>query len=59
LPCGFTRRGLPLALPLVGDKFCDAKVLRAARACETAHPFVMPDPGVVRTLEQMMASKSR
>jgi len=48
-----------LALPLVGDKFCDAKVLRAARACETAHPFVMPDPGVVRTLEQMMASKSR
>ena len=59
VPCGFTRSGLPVALQRVGDEFCDAKVLRATRAYETTHPFVMPDPGVVRTMEQMMASKSR
>lgn len=44
VPCGFTRSGLPVALQLVGDKFRDAMVLRAARAFEAAHPFVMPHP---------------
>lgn len=42
VPCGFTRAGLPVAMQLVGDKFADATVLRAARAYEAAHPFVMP-----------------
>jgi aspartyl-tRNA(Asn)/glutamyl-tRNA(Gln) amidotransferase subunit A len=42
VPCGFTRSGLPVAMQIVGDKFTDAKVLQAARAYETAHPFVMP-----------------
>lgn len=42
VPCGFTRAGLPVALQLVGDKFADTKVLRAARAYETTHPFVTP-----------------
>lgn len=42
LPCGFTARGLPVAMQIVGNKFADAKVLRASRAFEQAHPFVLP-----------------
>lgn len=42
LPCGFTARGLPVAMQIIGNKFADAKVLRASRAFEQAHPFVMP-----------------
>ncbi len=42
VPCGFTRAGLPVAMQLVGDKFADATLLRAARAYEAAHPFRMP-----------------
>ncbi len=41
LPCGFVD-GLPIAMQLVGAKFSDAKVLRAARAYESKNPFVMP-----------------
>jgi len=43
VPCGFTGSGLPVALQIVGDKFADARVLQAAKAYESAHPFVMPD----------------
>jgi Asp-tRNA(Asn)/Glu-tRNA(Gln) amidotransferase A subunit family amidase len=42
VPCGFTAAGLPVALQLVGRRFDDATVLRAARAYENAHPFRMP-----------------
>jgi aspartyl-tRNA(Asn)/glutamyl-tRNA(Gln) amidotransferase subunit A len=42
VPCGFTRAGLPVAMQLVGNKFADSVVLRAARAFEAAQPFVMP-----------------
>lgn len=42
LPCGFTTAGLPVALQLVGRRFDDATVLRAARAYEFAHPFRLP-----------------
>jgi aspartyl-tRNA(Asn)/glutamyl-tRNA(Gln) amidotransferase subunit A len=45
VPCGSTRGGLPVALQLVGNKFADALVLRAARAFEQAHPFKMPSLG--------------
>lgn len=48
VPCGFTRSGLPVAMQLVGNKFTDAKVLRAARAYEAAHPFVLPVVPVAR-----------
>jgi Asp-tRNA(Asn)/Glu-tRNA(Gln) amidotransferase A subunit family amidase len=30
-------------MQLVGGKYADAKVLRAARAFESVHPFVMPE----------------
>jgi aspartyl-tRNA(Asn)/glutamyl-tRNA(Gln) amidotransferase subunit A len=43
IPCGLTPSGLPVGLHIVGPRYADALVLRAARAFETARPFVMPD----------------
>jgi len=43
IPCGFTRRGLPVGLQIVGPKHADALVLRAARAFEAVHPIALPD----------------
>jgi len=42
IPCGLTRDGLPVGLQIVGPKYADALVLRAARAFETARPLRMP-----------------
>ena len=50
VPCGFDSRGLPVAMQLVGAKFADARVLRAARAFETVAPFRMPTDSERRTL---------
>jgi aspartyl-tRNA(Asn)/glutamyl-tRNA(Gln) amidotransferase subunit A len=36
VPCGFTRAGLPVGLQIVGPRFADALVLRAAKALESA-----------------------
>ena len=38
VPCGFTASGLPIGLQIVGPRHADARVLRAARAYEAAHP---------------------
>jgi aspartyl-tRNA(Asn)/glutamyl-tRNA(Gln) amidotransferase subunit A len=43
VPCGFTPDGLPVGLQIIGPMFDDALVLRAARAFESAQPFVMPE----------------
>jgi aspartyl-tRNA(Asn)/glutamyl-tRNA(Gln) amidotransferase subunit A len=43
VPCGLTRAGLPVGLQIVGPRYDDARVLRAARAFEMAQPFPMPD----------------
>jgi aspartyl-tRNA(Asn)/glutamyl-tRNA(Gln) amidotransferase subunit A len=43
IPCGFTKSGLPVGLHLVGRKYDDALVLRAARAFESARPIKLPD----------------
>jgi len=43
IPCGLTKEGLPVGLHIVGPKYGDAVVLRAARAFETARPLSMPD----------------
>jgi aspartyl-tRNA(Asn)/glutamyl-tRNA(Gln) amidotransferase subunit A len=40
VPCGFTSGGLPVGLQIVGPARQDALVLRAARAFESARPFV-------------------
>ena len=42
IPCGLTKAGLPVGVHLVGPKYADALVLRAARAFETARPIVLP-----------------
>ena len=42
IPCGLTRAGLPVGLHLVGPRYADALVLRAARAFETARPIALP-----------------
>jgi aspartyl-tRNA(Asn)/glutamyl-tRNA(Gln) amidotransferase subunit A len=42
VPCGFAGDGLPVAMQIVGAKWNDAAVLRAARAYEQAHPFRLP-----------------
>jgi aspartyl-tRNA(Asn)/glutamyl-tRNA(Gln) amidotransferase subunit A len=43
IPCGLTKDGLPVGLHIVGPRYDDGLVLRAARAFETARPFAMPD----------------
>jgi aspartyl-tRNA(Asn)/glutamyl-tRNA(Gln) amidotransferase subunit A len=50
VPCGFTSTGLPVAMQIIGAKFNDPLVLRAARAYEAAHPFAFPvaPPGLLR-----------
>ncbi len=43
VPCGFTKQGLPVGLHIVGPRYADALVLRAARAFETLQPIALPD----------------
>ena len=45
VPAGLTTEGLPVGLQIIGAKFADATVLRAARAFEQTRPFARPkDP---------------
>jgi aspartyl-tRNA(Asn)/glutamyl-tRNA(Gln) amidotransferase subunit A len=39
VPCGFTREGLPVGLQIIGRRFADATVLKAAAAFERARPW--------------------
>jgi aspartyl-tRNA(Asn)/glutamyl-tRNA(Gln) amidotransferase subunit A len=43
IACGLTAAGLPVGLHLVGPKYADARVLRAARAFETVRPIRSPN----------------
>ncbi|MGD1879313.1 MAG: amidase [Kiloniellaceae bacterium] len=43
VPCGLTKAGLPAGFQIVGPRFADALVLRAARAYEKAAPWTFPD----------------
>jgi aspartyl-tRNA(Asn)/glutamyl-tRNA(Gln) amidotransferase subunit A len=43
VPCGLTKKGLPAGLHIVGPRYADALVLRAARAYESVHPINLPD----------------
>jgi len=42
VPCGLTKKGLPVGLHIVGPRYADALVLRAARAFESVHSIEMP-----------------
>lgn len=44
VPCGFTRFGLPVGLQIVGAKYEDALVMRAAHAYQTAQPLTYRRP---------------
>jgi len=46
VPCGFTGDGLPVGLQIVGRRFADAAVLRAAAAFEQARPWADRRPSV-------------
>ncbi len=43
IPCGLTGAGLPIGLHVVGPRYGDALVLRAARAFEATRPIALPD----------------
>src|SRR3954469_13952396 len=43
IPCGLTKDGLPVGLHIVGPRYADALVLRAARAFESLMPIASPD----------------
>jgi aspartyl-tRNA(Asn)/glutamyl-tRNA(Gln) amidotransferase subunit A len=42
IPCGLTADGLPVGLQIVGPRYADARVLRAARAFESLQPIAVP-----------------
>src|SRR5262245_45033362 len=44
VPCGFTKDGLPIGLQIVGHRFDDVTVLRAAAAFERARPWTQHRP---------------
>ncbi|HWC05397.1 MAG TPA: amidase family protein [Methylomirabilota bacterium] len=46
VPCGFTPDGLPIGLQIVGRRFDDVTVLRAAAAFERARPWANARPGL-------------
>ena len=46
VPCGFATSGLPIGLQLVGPKFEDAAVLRAAQAYQLAAPLTDVRPAL-------------
>ena len=43
IPCGLTKKGLPAGLHIVGPRYADALVLRAARAYESTQPIALAD----------------
>ncbi|HEX9770291.1 MAG TPA: amidase [Kiloniellales bacterium] len=42
IPCGLASDGLPVGLQIVGARYADALVLRAARAFEVVSPIALP-----------------
>jgi aspartyl-tRNA(Asn)/glutamyl-tRNA(Gln) amidotransferase subunit A len=46
VPCGFTTRGLPIGLQIVGRRFDDVSVLRASAAFERARPWAAARPPI-------------
>jgi aspartyl-tRNA(Asn)/glutamyl-tRNA(Gln) amidotransferase subunit A len=46
VPCGFTHDGMPTGLQIVGRRFDDATVLRAAAAFERAQPWANARPAM-------------
>jgi len=45
LPCGFDKQGLPVGFQLIGDAFCEAKLINAARVYQSCTDFHNNIPG--------------
>ncbi|MGE0154436.1 MAG: amidase [Reyranellaceae bacterium] len=50
IPCGIGRSGLPVGLQIVGPRFAERLILRAAAAYEAAQPMNWPQPAIDRSL---------
>ncbi len=48
LPCGFSTRGLPIGLQIVGAPWSEARILRAAYTYEQVTPWHLRTPGGVQ-----------
>jgi len=46
LPCGFTSRGLPVGLQIIGPHWSEARVLRAGYAYEQATTWHLRQPAI-------------
>ena len=65
VPCGFTARGLPIGLQIVGLPYGDATVLRVAHAYEQRNPWHARQPTTLwsesapeESSEHLIASKN-
>jgi aspartyl-tRNA(Asn)/glutamyl-tRNA(Gln) amidotransferase subunit A len=47
VPCGFTRDGLPIGLQIIGRRYDDVTVLRAAAGFERARPWAAALPALI------------
>ena len=46
VPCGFDEQGLPVGLQLIGNQFCEAKLINAARVYQNITDWHSKRPGV-------------
>jgi aspartyl-tRNA(Asn)/glutamyl-tRNA(Gln) amidotransferase subunit A len=53
VPAGFTADGLPVGLQIVGRRFADATVMRAAAAFEQLRPWAQHRPRSAEPLLRM------
>jgi Asp-tRNA(Asn)/Glu-tRNA(Gln) amidotransferase A subunit family amidase len=44
IPCGWTEKGLPVGIQIVGRRYMEATVLKAAAAYEKASPWINRKP---------------
>jgi aspartyl-tRNA(Asn)/glutamyl-tRNA(Gln) amidotransferase subunit A len=59
IPCGLTKAGLPVGLHIVGPRYADALVLRAARAFESVRPIASPDLSRLAKAKSARSPRSR
>jgi len=51
--CGMAANGMPIGLQIVGPKYAEARILRAARAYEKTQDMRWPPPALQRALEAL------
>lgn len=58
VPCGRDAAGLPVGLQLIGNRFGEENILRAAYAFQCAHPYEGPDPEKTCRLKQAVPAET-